>query len=66
MFQLEVSNEDSSSSSENSIAEVRKPPAMPAPRKPKSKSQIFTKRPLKNSSGYTSHSDEMNFRYHNV
>ncbi|VVC29919.1 Fibronectin type III,Immunoglobulin subtype,Immunoglobulin-like domain,Immunoglobulin-like [Cinara cedri] len=57
----EVSNEDSSSSSENSVAEVRKPPTMSALRKPKSKSQIFTKRPLKNSGGFTSHSEGIDF-----
>lgn len=60
---LEASTEDTSSSSETSIAEVRKAPAMPALRKPKSKSQVFTKRPPKNSSGYSSHNDDINFRY---
>lgn len=64
-FSLDVSNEDSSSSSsENSIAEARKPTAMPpALRKPKSKSQVFAKRSLKNSSGYASHNDDLHFRY---
>lgn len=45
------------------MAEVRKPTVMPAPRKPKSKSQVFSKRSSKNSSGYSSHNDEINFRY---
>jgi len=36
---------------------------MPAIRKSKSKSQVFTKRPLKNNSGYSNHNDEINFRY---
>lgn len=60
---LEVSNEDTSSSSEISIAEIKKPPVMPSLRKPKSKSQVFTKRPQKNNGGYSSHNDDISFRY---
>lgn len=57
----EVSNEGTSSSSENSLAEVRKPSIVPPLRKPKSKSQVFTKRSLKSNSGFSSHNDDINF-----
>lgn len=36
---------------------------MPALRKPKSKNQAFSKRSLKNNGGYSSHNDEISFRY---
>ncbi|XP_050441202.1 cell adhesion molecule Dscam2 isoform X2 [Adelges cooleyi] len=54
-------HEDSSTSSENSLSDVRKPPVLPTARKPKSKSQGFSKRPSISKNGYPSHSEEIQF-----
>lgn len=51
----------SSSSSEVSPTDARKP-APPPMRKPKGKGQLFGKRVVKSSSGYSSHTEETTFR----
>ncbi|XP_065214717.1 cell adhesion molecule Dscam1 isoform X2 [Planococcus citri] len=54
----------SSSSSEISPTDARKP-APPPMRKPKNKSQLFGKRAVKSSSGYSSHTEETTFSFSN-
>lgn len=62
-FYIDVSKgggEESSSSSELSPGGARK--QFPPTRKGKSKAQSVSKRPVKSSSGYSSHTEETTFR----
>ncbi|XP_050541670.1 cell adhesion molecule Dscam2 isoform X2 [Daktulosphaira vitifoliae] len=57
----ELENEDSSTSSENSITESRKPPILPTSRKSKIKNHAYTKRSSKGSCDYKNHDSELYF-----